>query len=149
MYKENKIVAAVVFSVFAAAGIMAFAFKSTSKIFPLFCCGLGMIFSAAEFISVIVKEKKAEPVYQAKKVDPVMRKKMLIMFIMITAYIALIPISGWTVATLLFLLAVSLYMGVPGMSQIKIAVICVLVLIAFFLIFKTFMRINLPTGFLI
>lgn len=149
MYKENKIVAAVVFGVFAVAGAMALSFKSTSKIFPLFCCSLGMIFSAAEFVSIIIKEKKVKPVFQASKSAPEMRKKMLVMFGLIAGYLILIPVVGWTVSTLLFMLAVSLYMGVPGMSRTKISIICVLIVILFFLIFKVFMRINLPVGFLI
>ncbi|MBO4872706.1 MAG: tripartite tricarboxylate transporter TctB family protein [Lachnospiraceae bacterium] len=149
MYKENKIVAAVVFAVFAAAGIMAFKFNSTAKIFPLFCCALGMIFSVAEFISVVLKERKNKPVHKAKSIPPEQKKRMLIMFGLITAYIILITVTGWTVATLLFMLAVSLIMGVPGMSRVKIIIISVVVVAIFFLIFKVFMHINLPTGFLI
>ena len=149
MYKESKIVAAVVFAIFAAAGIMALKFNSTAKIFPLFCCALGMIFSIAEFVSVLIKEKKKKSVHKAKPVDPEQKKRMLIMFGFIAAYILLIPVLGWTVATLLFMLAVSLVMGVPGMNWKKISIISVLIVAVFFLVFKVFMHINLPTGLLI
>ena len=149
MYKENKIVAAVVFAVFAAAGIMALNFNSTAKIFPLFCCALGMVFSVAEFISIVLKEKKKKPVHKAKTIPPEQKKRMLIMFGMIAAYIILITVLGWTVSTLIFMLAVSLVMGVPGMSRKMIIIISVAVTAVFFLIFKVFMHISLPTGFLI
>ncbi len=149
MYKENKIVAAVVFAIFAAAAVMALNFSSTSKIFPLFCCALGMIFSVAEFVSVALKEKKNKPVHKAKSIPPDQKKRMLIMFGMIAAYIILITVLGWTVSTLLFMVAVSLIMGVPGMSRVKIIIISVAVTAVFFLIFKVLMHINLPTGFLI
>lgn len=148
MYKENKIVAAVVFVLFAAAGVAAFSFKSTAKIFPLFCCVLGMVCSAALFISVVTKEHKAKPVFQAKAVDAQTRKKMIIMVALIAAYVILISLIGWTISSLLFMLAVSLYMGVPGMSRKKIVLISIAVIVVYYLIFKSFMNINLPTGLL-
>ena len=148
MYKENKIVAAVVFVIFAAAGAMALSFKSTAKIFPIFCCTIGMVCSMAMFLSTLSKEKKAKPVFQAKSVDPALRRKMILMAGMIAVYIVLISVIGWTAASLLFMLAVSLYMGVPGMSKKKIAILCVAVMIVYYLIFKTFMKINLPSGVL-
>ena len=108
-----------------------------------------MIFSVAEFVSVALKEKKNKPVHKAKSIPPDQKKRMLIMFGMIAAYIILITVLGWTVSTLLFMVAVSLIMGVPGMSRVKIIIISVAVTAVFFLIFKVFMHINLPTGFLI
>ena len=149
MYKENKIVAIVVFGIFTIAGVMALKFSSTAKIFPLFCCALGMLFSAAEFVSVCMKERKQKPVHKAKTIPTEQKKRMLIMFGLIAAYIILITIIGWTASTLLFMLAVSLIMGVPGMSRIKIIIISVAVTAVFFLIFKVFMHISLPTGILI
>lgn len=148
MYKENKIVASVVFLLFAAAGVAALSFKSSAKIFPLFCCGIGMFCSAALFISTVAKEHRQKAVFKAKAISPERRKKILIMIAMIAVYLVLISVIGWTVASLLFMLAVSLYMGVPGMSRKKITVICVAVIVVYYLIFKVFMNINLPTGVL-
>lgn len=149
MYKENKIVAAIVFAVFAAFGVMALKFNGTSKIFPIFCCTLGMIFSAAEFISIVIKEKKKKPVHKAQAIPAEQKKRMWIMFGLIAAYIILITVIGWTVSSLLFILAVSLIMGVPGMSRAKIIIISVAITTVFFLIFKVFMHINLPAGIFI
>lgn len=150
MYRENKIVAGVVFLVFAAAFAMAVAtIAGTAKLFPICACIIGMLFSACLFLNTCYNEKKGIPMAQSKKNSKTDNVKTTVAFLMVTAYSVLISVIGWCVSSLLFMAAFVLYFGDSKQKKLKTLLITVVTVAVLYVLFAVAMSIVLPSGLLI
>lgn len=150
MYKENKIVALVVFVFFAAACAAAVTtVAGDAKLFPVIACILGMIFSAALFIHTCLNEKAGVPIAQSKKTTRPESVKIFVAFVMMLAYTILISVIGWAVASTLFMVAFCIYFGSKDQNKIKTVAICLVTVVVLYVLFVVAMSTVLPRGLLI
>jgi len=150
MYKENKIVALVVFGFFAAACLFTVTtVAGDARLFPVIACILGMVFAAALFIHTCINEKLGVPVAQASKITRAETVKVVMAFVMILVYSILISVIGWVTATVLFMVLFSLYFGSQEQKKIKTTVICLVTVAVLYILFAVAMNTVLPKGLLI
>lgn len=153
MAKSDKTAGVLLAALFGYGLYMAAGFPERSSYFPMFICIAGLALSMLLIAGAYIKEKKhkeEEPV----QIAPAQKKKLVLMGIMIVLYAAGMGFIGFTVSTIVFMIAGSL-MLYPGtitkenkkplvVIVVSSAVISVLILV----VFKRLLYVPLPSGVL-
>ena len=113
MTKGDKTAGILLVALFGYGMYMATTFPDRSAYFPMFICGAGLLLSVLLIVSAFVKEKSGKSGEEKEKMQPEQRKRLLLMGILIIAYAAAIGAIGFTVSTIVFMMAASVLLY-PG-----------------------------------
>jgi hypothetical protein len=140
---QELICSSVVIAVGLVAFILTFNMPHPHYIFPRIASGALIIFGTALFITTIIGDKNQK----AKAVNFLKLKSPFVVYVIIAAYVFLMPVLGFYVCTVLAMVGLMLYMRI---HSVKAYIICIGVMIVFmFIVFTWQLDVPLPTGLLI
>lgn len=87
--------------------------------------------------------------FQSKKNSHEETIKVLVAFVLMLAYTALIAVIGWVTSSVLFMVAFCIYFGSKEQNKIKTTVISLVTVAVLYILFVVAMNTVLPKGLLI
>lgn len=148
MYRKEKLGTLCILAIFAAFMVMTGGVNEKCQTYPYFVCGIGIFLTALNLGLVIYKEKKAIPIDVSVSLNRDQFFSIVIALIVSFVYIFLVQYVGYFTMTFLFVAGFSYWHSRDQKKWMYFAVaagVDVVVYIAF----KIFLRVPLPTGFLI
>ena len=139
-------VVAVMYIVCAAAFVSTSGLDADSQIYPHFCTGLLFALTTLYLVQMLVAAKKYGAESGVNEVFAEFKpKQFFVCFATVVAYMLIMYVVGFYISTVIFLIALLLYLKVPKLhSAIVVAVIVLLVYLAF----SRFLGVRLPAGIL-
>lgn len=154
MAKSDKTAGILLVILFGCGLFMSTAFPERASYFPQFICIVGLLLSVLLIVMAFMKEKRGQKEDTESKISPTQRKRLLLMAFMIIVYAVAVEFVGFTVSSILFMVAASwmLYPGKISKENKKPAIIIliasVVISVAIYIVFKNLLYVPLPSGLL-
>lgn len=149
MKKMKKIdfgVVIAMYAICAAAFVSAAKLDADSQIYPHFCTGLLFALTTLYLVQMLVAAKKYGTESGVKEVfADFLPKQFFVCLAAVIAYMLLMYVVGFYISTIIFLVALLLYLKVPVLHS-AIAVTAIVLLV--YLAFSKFLGVRLPLGLL-
>ena len=148
MYRKEKLGTLCILAVFAAFMFMTGGVNEKCQTYPYFVCGIGIFLTALNLGLVVYKEKKAIPIDVSVSLNRDQFFSIVIALIVSFVYIFLVQYVGYFTMTFLFVAGFSYWHSKDQKKWMYFAVAAGVDIVVY-IAFKIFLRVPLPTGFLI
>lgn len=148
MYRKEKLGTLFILAIFAAFCVMTGGVNEKCQTYPYFVCGIGMFLAALNLGIVLYKEKHNIAIDVSASLTKEQFLSIVIALLVSAAYIFLARYVGYFTMTFLYVAGFSYWHSQNQKKWMYIAVAAGMD-VAIYIAFKIFLRVPLPSGFLI